>query len=277
MHNSIYKSVNGSGAIISFLMLPFFFPSCEKVIDIDFNSQNSQLVIEGNITDQTGPYFVKLSKTVKFDESNSFPPVIGAGVSITDDLGNTEILNETASGVYSTSVLKGATGRTYTLQVNTNGLKYSAQSFMHAPVAIDKLIAVNQVLPMGTKKVINVKFTDPSGIENYYRFVKIINNKIQTSIYAESDIKQDGKPLNISLLNKQQSETEMKSGDTLIVVLQSLDEPVYNYFRSLLQLNGGGGLINQSTSPANPISNISNGALGYFSACAVTSDTLIIP
>ncbi len=277
MYHSIYKSIIVSIHVLFLLSLPFLFISCEKVIDIDYNSQNSQLVIEGNITDQAGPYFVKLSKTVKFDESNSFPPVIGAGVRITDNLGNTEILAETTSGVYSTSVMKGATGRTYTLHVNINGLEYSAQSIMHAPVPIDKLMSVNQVLPMGTKKVINVKFTDPAGIENYYRFVKIINNKIQTSIYAESDIKQDGKPLNISLLNKQQSEAEMKSGDTLIVVLQSLDEPVYNYFRTLLQLNGGGGLINQSASPANPISNISNGALGYFSACAVTSDTIIIP
>lgn len=275
MNHSIYKSA--ARACTFLIVLSILFSSCEKVIDINYNSQNSQLIVEGNITDQTGPYFVKLTQTVNFDEPNSFPQVSGALVTISDETGNTETLAETAPGVYATSAIQGTPGRTYMLQVMANGKKYTAYSKMPASVAIDKIMAVNQVLPMGNKKVVNVKLLDPAGITNFYRFVKIINNKIQSSIYTESDIKQDGKSLNIALLNKKQSESDMKTGDTLTIVLQSIDEPVYNYFRTLLQLNGGGGLINQSTSPANPVSNISNGALGYFNACAVTSQTIFIP
>jgi hypothetical protein len=48
-----------------------------------------------------------------------------------------------------------------------------------------------------------------------------------------------------------------------------IDKNVYNYFFSLLQVTGNNGGF-QSASPDNPITNISGGALGYFSAHTVS-------
>jgi hypothetical protein len=47
---------------------------------------------------------------------------------------------------------------------------------------------------------------------------------------------------------------------------------VFDYFNSLALMNDG-----QSASPANPLSNIQGGALGYFSAHTVQRRTVIIP
>lgn len=48
------------------------------------------------------------------------------------------------------------------------------------------------------------------------------------------------------------------------MLLQAIDKSVYDYFSSLNKLSAGG--INSSATPANPVSNVSGGALGYFSA-----------
>jgi hypothetical protein len=81
--------------IYTFSLIAFIFCSCEKVIDIDLNKADSRIVIEGNITDQAGPYTVRISKTVNFDESNTFPAISGALVKISDNAGNSETLTET--------------------------------------------------------------------------------------------------------------------------------------------------------------------------------------
>ena len=56
-------------------------------------------------------------------------------------------------------------------------------------------------------------------------------------------------------------------GDTVTIQLMTIDQPTYNYFRTLTSGQGGG---------ANAISNITGGCLGYFTAASVSrSDTLI--
>ena len=59
------------------VFLPVFamLAACTKEIDIDLNSSNPQTVIEGNISDEPGPYIVKISKTVNYSESNNYPPI----------------------------------------------------------------------------------------------------------------------------------------------------------------------------------------------------------
>lgn len=265
MNRNTYFSIFGL-----LIGLNIFFTSCEKVIDIDLNSKNPQIVIEGSITNLQGPYTVLITQTVNFNDANSFPPVAGAIVTISDDIGNSETLTETTPGVYVTSTIQGVSNRNYTLKVLSNGNEYIATSYMHAPVNIDTLTITAETTHNGSKKTINVVFTDPEGIPNYYRFIKTINNISQPTIYVEDDLLQDGNTISTTLRSKYQDETSLKIGDNVQISLQAIDKNVYNYFRTLNQLSGGLGLINQSTSPANPISNFSNGALGYFNAYSVT-------
>ena len=61
------------------------------------------------------------------------------------------------------------------------------------------------------------------------------------------------------------------AGDSIKVWLECIDHGVFEYFRTA---NRDGG---HSTSPANPVSNITNGALGYFNACSVRKKVFIYP
>jgi hypothetical protein len=62
--------------------------------------------------------------------------------------------------------------------------------------------------------------------------------------------------------------------DTLIVELQSIDKATYDYFTTLESISGN--VMEQTASPANPISNFNNGALGYFSAYSFDRKIVII-
>jgi len=98
--------------ITSFFCAIVFF-SCKKVINVNLNNANPNIVIEGIISDAPGPYQVKLTQTVNFSDPNVFPPVTGATVKITDNtLGVTDSLKEVVPGTYVTQkLLQGVRGK----------------------------------------------------------------------------------------------------------------------------------------------------------------------
>ncbi|HEU4717829.1 MAG TPA: DUF4249 domain-containing protein [Bacteroidia bacterium] len=242
--------------------------SCQKVIDVDLNSKDPQIVIEGNITDQPGPYTVSITQTVNFSESNTFPPVTGATVNIADNVGNSETLTENSPGVYQTNSFQGVPGRTYTLTVITNGKTYTAQSTMPSAIPLDSLLLEpNQSI--GSPYYIIPLFQDPAGKGNYYRCVETINHVRNNGIFLFDDQFSDGLINGEPILD---FTTELAHNDSVDVELQCLDKATYTYFFSLEQT-----LTGQTTAPANPVSNISNHALGYFSAHTVSRKSTVIP
>ncbi len=256
-------------ALVSCVLL---LASCQKVVDINLNAAAPDIVIEGNITDQPGPYTVKISQSVNFDLPNVFPPVKGANVMISDNAGNSEMLKETSDGIYTTNTLQGVQGRIYTLVVTANGKTYSAISTMPSEVKIDTLrSSVSSSFRGGTRIEINVIYHDPVGIANYYRFVEIINGKTSNNLMLSSDRLFDGGVITHTIRNEQDS---LYPGDSVKVLLEGIDANVYEYFRELNQIINGSG---QQASPANPLTNLTNGALGYFAAEAITSKKILIP
>ena len=248
--------------------------SCTKVVNINLNSSAPRLIIEGSISDQPASCSVMLSKSINFDEPNTFPLVRGASVLVSDDIGNKVTLFENNSGSYSAPAFKGVPGRTYTLTVGTEGKTYTAVSTMPDPVVIDTIMQDSFTMGFGrgTKvKFVRIQYDDPKGIENNYRFVEEINGKFSSIIYADNDILRDGNKVTQDIIHIDPS---LQTGDTVIIYLYTIDKPVFNYFEQLQQITQGYG--GQAASPANPVSNITNGALGYFSANAIRSKSIII-
>jgi len=46
--------------------------SCQKVIDVNLNDSDPHYIIEGNVTDQAGPYTVRISRSINFSDLNTF-------------------------------------------------------------------------------------------------------------------------------------------------------------------------------------------------------------
>ncbi len=250
-------------------LITLAFASCQKEIDIDLNSAEPKIVIEANLFNTS--CFVKLSKTVNFDEANEFPAVKGAIIRLTDDVGNKWTLLEGTRGNYSETVVSAA-GRTYTLEVTVEGTTYTSTCKMPYPTDIDSL-AFTAAPFDGDIQMLNVYFTDRVGEKNYYRALQYVNGEfIPDDVPIAEDRLMDGKNIQIPIFRAPEAGI-LPAGDTVEVRLQSIDFPVYEYFRTLEMVKQGGGL----STPTNPISNISNGALGYFNACSYTSKQIIVP
>lgn len=256
-----------------FLVSSFLFYGCKKVIDVHLNNGTVQTVITGEITNRPGPYMVTISKSVNFSADNIFPPVSGAFVVIAGN-GVIDTLTETSAGTYSTHKLIGKPGSSYTLYVSAQGQIYTATSTMPPPVRLDSLGLLSgrkdNVFPI-------VYFQDPAGVKNYYQFIEYANGKRFSNGKGNlvfDDRLSDGR--NISNILYSDDSTDIKSGVKLTVQMNCIDAPVYNYLVEFLQVSGGAGGFS-GPAPTNPTSNITGGALGYFSAFSESSKTLVIP
>ncbi|MDP4278803.1 MAG: DUF4249 domain-containing protein [Bacteroidota bacterium] len=243
--------------------------ACEKVIDLDFGTTSSQLVIQGTVFDQPGPYTVRLIRSVDMDAAGVYPFVTGATVTISDNAGHSEQLAEGDSGRYTTSTLRGVPGRTYTLTVKTGGKTYTAVSTMPAPIEIDT--AYVGMLYNTDFYQVTVDLKDPSpDSTNYFRFVDFNNGKeLGGSYFVIGNDYLNSKPIVHCTL--QYTPDMLTHGGAYTVWVESIDETSYTYFNTF-NLNN-----EDSASPSNPETNLSNEALGYFNACAVRKVTVTIP
>jgi hypothetical protein len=261
----IYKSTLCVLSIFSFLL-----SSCEKVIKVNISDSSPQIVIEGIIYDQTGSYTVKISKSTSLDDgTNIYPPISGALVIISDNAGNSDTLKESSSGNYVTSIIQGVPDRTYYLTVIAEGKTYNASSAMPYAVEISSITFENT--SFSNEKQLTVKIKDPADTSNYYRIVEFVNSEKQESFNVTNDKLNEGKIISYSILSQGSDNKQLETGDNVTIWLESIDKGVYEYFREAG--NEGG----QSASPANPASNINNGALGYFNACSVRKKAVIVP
>jgi hypothetical protein len=119
---------------------------------------------------------------------------------------------------------------------------------------------------------VNCYLRDPAGKENYYRLKFFVNEKPiddhgEISLYSDKLF--DGMVVGLG-----QRSIVFNDTDTIIIELQSIDKAIYNYFLTLESIAGNE--MQQTASPANPISNFSNGALGYFSAYSFVQRKVIV-
>ena len=65
------------------ILLLFVFASCEKVIDIDLNETEEQLVVDALVSNQTNQSFVRLSKSNSLFSDQEYQNVSNANVIVT--------------------------------------------------------------------------------------------------------------------------------------------------------------------------------------------------
>ena len=250
------------------------FCSCQKTVTLPLNTAPSQIVIQGEVTNAAGPYTVTINKSVGFYTDNTFPPISGAVVKISDNQGNTDSLTETFTpGVYTTHTLQGIPGNTYTLYVFAQDTAYTAVSTMPMPVNLDS-VSFEATTGFGKTRIsAEVNFQDPAGIHNYYQFIQFINTvQFTKDIFIFDDRLSDGRYIVNDL---RMDSTYIKPGDVVTVNMYCIDENVYNYFNQIEQ-SSGNGAFNTTASPTNPATNISNGAYGYFSAHTIQTKSAYV-
>ncbi len=258
--------------------------SCQKVISVDLNQTNPQIVIEGLVNDQGGTDSVVVNMTGDyFTPTLNFPPVTSATVIISDNAGNVDTLTQATSGTYYSTNPVGVPGRTYSLKVIANDKEYDAVSSMPQKVRIDSLYELPSNNPFGEQGYdFYVMFKDPPQPGNYYRIVPHITSIPSDSITGGrggtliyDDQLSNGNEITLRFGIRTNRTNNLGPGDTVTVDLLSIDKATYDYYYTLRNIIASD-QSPTSLSPANPNTNLTNGSLGYFSAYAMDTKAIII-
>ncbi len=142
---------------------------CTEFFDPVIDPQAEVLVVEGLVTDQWGPHWVRLSMAVPYSGSFQQRPVSNARVYVADQNGTEYIFNESEPGMYrSFGGLRAREGYSYVLHIETEQGDYyqSTSQALNPGARVDSLesrftsIIVEQQQPDG-----EVVFNTVPGLE----------------------------------------------------------------------------------------------------------------
>jgi len=251
------------------------FTGCEKVVDIDLNTDEPVLVVDGGLYNDR-EFNVALSLTSNYFDNSKSPIINNGSVSLLDETSDSTItLQSVGNGEYSTQNFTPTPKHSYRISITYNGKSYSGSDKMPATVKLDSITyRYEEASVFGDAGyVIFCEFEDPKAERNFYRVVYRLNGEVKNEaadFFLFDDQATDGNHIRIPLYS-----TRFKPGDHIDLQLISLNQLQYNYLNGIAQLASGEG--QQSTSPANPENNLSNGALGYFGCFAVSSLSIDLP
>lgn len=248
--------------------IAWLMSSCVEVINLKHDNTDPILIVDAQITDQPGPYDVKLSTTISFNSNDRSLLVNDALVTISDNAGNEEDLTFTENGIYQTNSFQGVVGRTYSLTIQYNGQTYTAQSTMLPVSEIDTLFSSFQqatnFLDAGYYVSLAAAVSVPNNI-NYYRWKLYENDSLyngREDIFVADDEYAEGE-------FEFRFDYPFEINDQVRIEMYSLNKDALDYYNGFVEvLQSDGGFF--SPPPVNAPSNISNGALGLFQANAVS-------
>lgn len=243
------------------LITSFLLSSCEDIIDINLNDAAAQLVIVGEIHNRSDSQVVTISKTVAFKNDIPFDGVSNARVEVIDEQGNIFTFTEQSPGVYIAENFWGMERVSYDLHVQLDGEEYTASSRMPQLVQVDSVGTSVTNIFGEERKYVSLKYLDPLHEVNYYRYTMRVNNGPVRFVHVANDKFNDGKYVSERLTN---FDEELVTGDSVVLYMQCIDEAMFNFWNTVQTNNPG------AAAPANPPSNISNGAFGYFGAYSAT-------
>lgn len=266
--------------IISLLALYILTTSCEKIIDVDLNEANPAPVFEA-ILENDSTCVVTASLTSSYYDNSTSPAITNATMTISDQLGNSETLSHEGDGVYRGSSILGIIGNTYTLDINIDGDLYSASSTILPTTSIDSCSIQDRGSLFGgggapgpPQYFVYVNYTDPGNLTNFYAIQTTYYDSVEVGYTTDYRIADDELSNGISTRSFT-TFNSFKQGDTLRIELASIDPATHLYFKTLQDALAGGGFA--SAAPANPTTNFSEGALGYFGAWSKDEIEFIIP
>lgn len=269
--------MKGIGIYIAVLLILL---ACEEPTDWDVDQRDQDLiVVEGLITNELKPQNIKLSKTIH--GLNEEPePVSGAFVAVRVD-NSVIVFNEypDGSGLYFSDTVQAVVNKSYQLYINHDGKEYTATATM-VPVTPMKPLSYQVVDEQNELYEINFQDSNEPSIKEYwitwghlpqYEETSIEESLARTFHYSLSsiDVNQAFKPDQENIL--------FPAGSIVLRKKYSLSEEHQAFLRTfLIETEWRGSVFD--VQKGNVLTNLSEGAIGFFTVSTVVSDTtLIIP
>lgn len=265
-------------------LLPLFLlEQCTEKIDIKLANNQPHLVVEGMITNEATVKTIRLSTTTNYFFTNVAPAVSQAKVSLNDETTTiTLIENPANSGIYMTpAIYIGIPGKKYTLNIELqnaiNGQKvYSANETMpksYIPDSVKMLFHTDWGKDGYWETQLFLQ--DPPEV-NFYSFRGYRNDTLVTDTLSKVGMSDDKfynnryvKGMPTIFWNQEHKSEKINVGDRIRLQVGSITKEYYTFLEELrLEVEPKNPLF--SGPSANVSTNISNGAYGYFSVCAMS-------
>lgn len=271
--------------ILFFLMI--ISQSCTERVDIELDESFTRLVVYGALTTDSAVHYVELTKTTSYYYGETPPPVRNAVVEITEIAGDIVTLEEVSPGKYATpGNFRAVPGTTYNLEIELeeaiNGFShYSASTTVPYVYPIDS-VRLRLITGWGPDSIYEVQcwYQDPPEA-NYYMFNIYKNGVLLTDTLNErfitDDLLYNGNYTNgigVGFLNQSDDNERLNPNDTITFQGCNLTEEYFRFIYSLVQTTGFQSPL-FSGPPANVKSNVSNGAVGFFTAYAVNYSSVV--
>jgi Domain of unknown function (DUF4249) len=260
---------------IFLLVLFLLATACEEPFQKQLSSKSSNLiVVEGTITNENINHRVSLSRP--YQTQNETPePVSGAILTLTD--GSTSYLlteSPTGSGQYYTPALKAITGKTYTLTIHHQGKDFVAQD---TPPPVESMEPLQYFRADTTDYALFLPTsgTNPNFIRHDINWKNTGRCTAGNSCEGEI-IFYDLKQLDLNEIFKPDKTDFFFPANSIVIRKRYSLSPAYRTFlRSLLSETEWRGSV-FDVQRADVTTNLSEGAIGFFAASTVVSDTTVI-
>jgi hypothetical protein len=267
------------------IMLPLAW-ACEETIRLDIRQTAPRVVVEGLVLEGAEGHFVKLTRTAGFYQTGSTPRITNALVQISDSEGNVFPMvhnpgnHPDSLGVYlPESSLVGVAGRSYTLRVEVEGEVYEGSDDLLPIQPIDSLTTRQNPREKldpeepGRYYEVLLYAKEPQETRDYYLFKFYRNDSIMNSnglfVYVADDTAIGER------INGIPAPVYFKEGELARVEIYSLSRTAFRFFFELnTLLTNDGGMFGPP--PANPRTNLSNGALGFFQTSARARESILV-
>ena len=286
------------------LVLQIVFSSCEKNISIKLQPSSTDLVVDASIENGQFPviylsnsisYFSQIDAAVLAKSFVHRAEVSMSNGAITARLKEDSLLSDsTGMMIYYYSFRAGDTsqkfvgspGHRYDLEITVDNKTYTASTTIpEMTKRIDSLWWVPAPESEDSNQVIvKARIVDPPGLGDYTRYYTSVNygpfypglqsvfdDQITDGTVYTVDVDR-GVDRNLTIDFDDYS--FFNKGDTVEVKLANIDKATYDFWRTMEYNYQSIG--NPFSSPIQVLSNISNGALGYFGGYAAQYSSLII-
>ena len=265
-----------------FILIIFVSLSCEKKVEWELQNEDNELIyVDGIITNELKKQTIKLTRIMS-DPNEEPVPVSDAIVLVMIGDSVIEFNEEVAnSGIYQTAnPVKGIVEQPYFLRIIYEGINYTANSFMHPglnfiPLKYSQINSTNNY---------RINWVAPAFHPNRTAMFEILLDSSDIPPYNTQDPELSKArllyytlpSLDVSEIFAPQLENLVfPQGTTIIEKRYSLTYAHAEFIREvLLETNWNGGLFGSTS--ANVPTNLSKGAAGFFGACGVTVDTIIV-
>ncbi|MEQ8880766.1 MAG: DUF4249 family protein [Cyclobacteriaceae bacterium] len=255
------------------IILTVLILGCEEAFEYEPVLQDDLLVVEAFITNEKKPQEVHLSKT--YSEINNEPPSITDALVAIHDGDSIIILthDHERPGTYMSDSLRGLFGKTYTLYIRHEGKEYYAQATSAFGSPLEPLQTHD--LENGLFQFIYQESSEPSMTEVIVSWEET-DSLGQVSQEERRAFYYTLKSFDInSVFAPEKDNLVFPAGAQLFRRKYSLTDGHQDFIRSFLsEVDWRGGIFDVSA--GNVLTNLTDGAVGYFSVSMVRTDTTII-